>query len=252
MNFFKLLGLISTIALLLPLFLMLATRLIVYRSFPFLFFYYLLLFSFNLLMLEYVSVPVDFRRTLGILNNLLDAPLMLCFLTYYCRTPYLKRGLRFTLISYLLFEILVLILFGFTRQAAIIIASPGLLTVVILALLFFIHQVKITVVYHKAAGKALMIASLLFAYVGFLYVYIVFYFMNKSYQTDAHIVFFMITILSSISISIGIFIERKRVKALNELLTTREELKQIYAGQQLQKSSPLEAIVFKFDKKQWN
>src|SRR5689334_8892544 len=142
MNFFKLLGLISTIALLLPLIMMMATRLGIYKSFPFLFIYYLILFTFNILLLEYIPTPVGFRRNHGIVNNLLDAPLMLSFLLYYCRTPQLKRALKLTLVTFLLFEVTILILFGFTRQACVIVTGLGLLTVLILALLFFIHQVK--------------------------------------------------------------------------------------------------------------
>lgn len=252
MNLFKLLGLISTFALLVPLVMLLATRLTFYKSFPFLFVYYLILFTFNLLVLQYIQIPVDFKRYHGILNNLLDAPLMMGFLMYFCRTPQLKKTLKFALIGFLLFEVCVLVLYGYSRQASVIISGPGLLLVSVFALLFFIHQVKIAVVYHKAAGKALIIASVLFAYIGFTYVYVVFYFLNKSYQQDAHIVFFLITIFSSISISIGIGLERKRVRQLTELKTTREELKQLYAGQQKQTTTPLEAIVFKFDKKQWN
>lgn len=252
MNLFKLLGLISTVALLLPLVTLLVTKLSVHKSFPFLFVYYLVIFSFNLLLLGYIPVSTDVRRYHAIANNFLDAPLMLGFILYFARTPIMRLALKYTVIAVIAFEVVVLFVKGFTRESSIIVSGPGMMIVCIYAALFFIHQAKITVVYHKAAGKALIIASVLFAYIGFIYVYAVFYFMNIRYQRDAHLVFFLITIFSSISIAVGMVIERKRVRAVSELLTTREELKQLYAGQQKQNGSPLDAIVFGYDKKQWN
>jgi hypothetical protein len=98
-----------------------------------------------------------------------------------------------------------------------------------------------------------MVASLLFAYVGFCFVYSVFYLVKPAFKDDAHLVFFLITIFSSIAMSAGIYLERKRVHQLVELQTTREELKAIYGEQQTKKrANPFEAAVINFDKEQWN
>lgn len=251
MSLFKLLGLISTITLLLPLVMMLVTRLFTYKSFPYLFTSYFTLFLYNLLVLRYINAPSECRLYLGILNNLLDAPLLLGFLFYFGRTPKWKKGVKLTLISFLLYEIIVLFIYGYSSETAVIVSGPGLVVVTSLALLFFIHQIKITIIFHKAAGKALIISSILFAYVGFLYVYVVFYFLNATYKQDAHVVFFMITIFTSFTISIGILLEKRRVRQLTELATTRNELKQLYSGQQRRQAPPLDAIVFRFDGKHY-
>ena len=122
-----------------------------------------------------------------------------------------------------------------------------------ISLLFFIHQVKIAVVHHKAAGKAIIVASLLFAYVGYCFVYSVFYLVKPVFKDDAHLVFFLITIFSSIAMSAGIYLERKRVQQLVELQTTREELKTIYSGPEPKKMTPpFETVTLNFDKEKWN
>jgi hypothetical protein len=124
----------------------------------------------------------------------------------------------------------------------------------IISLLFFIHQVKIAVVHHKAVGKAIMISSLLFAYVGYCFVYTVYYLIKPIYKDDAHIVYFLITIFSCITMTVGIHFERARVRQLAELQTTREELKTIYGNERDGKkmTTPREAVILNFDKEQWS
>ena len=98
-----------------------------------------------------------------------------------------------------------------------------------------------------------MIASLLFAYVGYCFVYAVFYLIKPVYKDDAHLVYFLITIFSCLIMATGIFIERKRVNSLTELQTTREELKAIYGEQEAKKiAAPLEPAILNFDKKDWH
>lgn len=252
MSVFKLLGLISTIALFLPILVMLITQLGWYRSFPSLFAYYFFIVLYNIAILGYVPIPKNWNLYLGIANNLLDAPLMLLFLSYFSWTPSIKKRLQFVLGGFILYELVILFIFGYSRIASTIIAGPGLVVVFLVSLLFFIHQIKITVVYHKAAGKALIVSSLLFAYVGYMYTYVVFYFLNETYRQDAHLVYFLVASASSISLSIGVLMEKKRVRQLSELKITRQELKAIYAGNEKKTTSSLENIVFNFDKKQWN
>lgn len=253
MTAFQLMGLISTIALSLPVIVLLTTKLAWYRSFPALFFYYLFVLSYNLLLLGYFKIDGNFRHYLGVTNNLLDTPLMLTFLLYFSQTAAFRKKLMIVVTGFVVFEIIMLALYGFTTKATTIILAPGLTITLVVSLLFFIHQVKIAVVYHKATGKAIMAASLLFAYVGYCFVYTVFYLIQPVFKNDAHLVYFLITIFSSISLSVGIFLERKRVQQLLELQTTRQELKAIYGGQEVKKrANPFEAAALNFDKEQWS
>ena len=253
MTLFNLMGLISTVALSLPIIALLSTKLAWYRSFPALFFYYLFILSYNLILLGYFKIDGNFRYYHGVMNNLLDTPLILSFLLYFSKTQAFRKKLVAAILGFIAFEIIIIAVYGFTAKATTIILAPGLLVTLVISSLFFIHQVKIAVVYHKAIGKAIMAASLLFAYVGYCFVYAVFYIIQPVYKDDAHLVFFLITIFSSIALSAGIFLERKRVQQLLELKTTREELKAIYGEQQVKKrANPFEAAALNFDKEQWN
>jgi hypothetical protein len=252
MTLFKLMGLVSTFALALPLILLITTKLAWYRSFPALFFYYLLILSFNFLLLEYIRIDGNFKYYLGVTCNLMDTPLMLIFLLYFSKTLAFRKRLMITILSFIVFEIIIVTIYGYNTEATTIILAPGLIISLAISLLFFIHQVKIAVVYHKAAGKAIMVASLLFAYVGYCFVYSVYYLIKPDFKDDAHLVFFLITIFSSIAMSTGIYLERKRVRQLVELQTTREELKAIYGEQTKKMAAPFEPAMLNFDKEQWN
>ena len=125
-----------------------------------------------------------------------------------------RKKLLIAILGFIAFEMIIIAMYGFNTKATTIILAPGLVITLVISLLFFIHQVKIAVVYHKAAGKAIMVASLLFAYVGYCFVYSVFYLIKPVFKDDAHLVFFLITIFSSIAMSVGIYLERKRVQQL--------------------------------------
>lgn len=247
MNLSSLLERTAAFALSLPILLLLLTRLAWYRGFIALFIYYIINFGYSLLAIGYIHLSNDFVRTCGIISNLVDAPLMLLFLTYFCRTSSFKRNIFWVVGGFLVYEAIILAVFGFNVDASTIIATPGLGLTFTLSLIFAIHQVKITAVYNKAAGKAIIAAALFFEYVGFTYVFSVFYFMHESYQEDARLVFFIITIFSALTISWGIILERKRVKKLFEIKTAREELKALYAGEERKTIAPLETIVFNID-----
>jgi hypothetical protein len=155
---------------------------------------------------------------------------MLTFLTYFSKTAVFRKRLKIMIPVFFLFELIVIAAVGFNRDAVTIVLAPGLVLVVSLSLLFFIHQVKITVVYQKAAGKAMIAASLLFAYGGYTFVYIVYNLLKTNYKVDTFFVYYIVSILSSLLLSTGIYMERKRVRQLNELKVAREELKVIYGS----------------------
>lgn len=253
MNLFYIMGLVSTLALSLPIIILFTSKLVWYRSFPALFLYYLVLLSYNFLFLGYIPVGKSIQLYHGVINNLLDTPLILLFLTYFSQTVRFRKNLLITTGIFVAFEALVLAFYGFNAKATTIILAPGLLVVMVISLLFFIHQVKIAVVHHKAAGKAIMVAALLFAYVGYCFVYTVFYLIKPVYKNDAHLVFFLITIFSSVAMAAGIFVERLRVRQLAELKVTRAELKTIYQDEREAKkmTAPREAVILNFDKEHW-
>ena len=254
MNLFDIMGLVSTVALALPVIALLLSRLAWYRSFPALFVYYVLVLSYTAILLGYIETSRDYRYYHGVVCNFLDTPLILLFLLYFSKTIHFWKKLQITAFAFIAFEVIVIAMYGFNTKATTIVLAPGLILTLVISLLFFIHQVKISVVYHKAAGKAVMISALLFAYVGYGFVYVVYYLIKPVYKDDAHLVYFLITIVSSTALSVGIYLEKSRVRQLAELKTTREELKAIYQEEREgnKTTAPREAVIFNFDKKQWS
>ena len=254
MNLFEIMGLVSAVALALPVITLLISQLTWYRSFPAIFFYYLLVLSYTMVLLGYIGIGDGSRRYLGVLCNFLDTPLILLFLLYFSKTIYFWKKLMTAALAFIAFELIVIIMYGFNTRATTIVLAPGLIITLVISLLFFIHQVKISVVYHKAVGKAVMISSILFAYVGYSFVYVVYYLIKPVYKEDAHLVYFLIIIVSSTAMSVGIYIEKSRVRQLVELKTTREELKAIYREEREgnKMTAPEEAVIINFDNQQWS
>ncbi|MBC7948349.1 MAG: hypothetical protein H7Y42_10750 [Chitinophagaceae bacterium] len=228
MTWFNVVGLISSIALLLPIIIILSLRLALYKSFPALLAYYVMVFSHSFLSLDFIRTSKAFVDWFGIFTNFLDAPLMLAFMTYFSRTALFRQRMKMVIPILLLFEVIIIAIYGFSVKAAVIVLAPGLILVLGFALLFFIHQAKITVMYQKAAGKAFIAASLLFAYGGYAFIYVVYYLLKTPYKSDTYIVYYLITIFSSMLLAAGIFMERKRVRELTEIKIAREELRMVY------------------------
>lgn len=246
-------GLISTIAIFVPILFLLAYKLAWYKSFPALFFYYLVLLSYNFVNLEYFGLGnpavAGYHK---IANHLLETPLILFFFTYFSRTVEFRKKLLLSIGIFIGFEITMIGLYGFTTRATTFIMAPGLLIIMALSSMFFLHQVKIAVIYHKAIGKAIMIASLLFAYSGFSFVYVVDYLIETQYTMDVYLIYYLITIITSIPMAVGIYFERKRVQHLSELQTTREELKRIYGEDDPERTESFGKVALNYDKEQWN
>ena len=83
MNWHSAIGILSTIALFTPVFIIVATRLIRYKQYLPLFIYCILAFGFNLMTEHLVNVPKTIERYYGIINNLTDMPLILSFSLYF-------------------------------------------------------------------------------------------------------------------------------------------------------------------------
>lgn len=246
-------GLISTIVLFLPIIFLLIFKLAWYRSLPALLFYYLFVFAYNLITLSYglgsdETVPFYYRLS----NHLLEVPAILLFFTYFSTTASFRKKLIASTFIFMAFEVVIVSVYGFTLKAITVILAPGLIIILALSALFFIHQVKIAVIYHKAVGKAIMIASLLFAYAGYSFVYIVESLFENSYKKDAYLIYCLVTIVTSIPMAVGILFERKRVQQLSELKVTREELKKIYGENEKETPGRFGTVALNYDKDQWN
>ena len=253
MTWNSVMGLISSVALFLPVIFILILRLGTYRSFPALLVYYFLVFVYNLFTENYVHVSSEFERNWGLTNNLLDAPLMLFFLTYFSPSSRMTRRMRILIIALIVFDAFVIALRGYNVRSLTIIMAPGLISVLAFCLYFFVRQTKITIMHRKSSGKAVIAAALLFAYGCYGIIYLMYYVFNRIIVNsidDTFLVYFLVTTFSSIFICVGIVMERKRVQKLNELKVTRKELSIVY--KESQPTPTGKAAMLDFDRDQWN
>src|ERR1051326_2647305 len=202
MNINSILGVVSSIVLFAPIILILAFKLFNNRSFFALGLYYFLSGLYNLISQNILDTSAVFSRSLGILVNLLDAPLMLVFLTFFSTSVVMKKRITMTIIIFLVFEAIILMIYGLTVQSVKIILAPDIAVIIVLSFLFFMRNVRLAVTNLKSLGKPIIASSVLLSYTIFPVVYIFFYlFTNKRYRDDAELVYYLVTILSVVLIS---------------------------------------------------
>jgi len=245
----ELVGLISTVSISLLIIILLFTRLAWYKSFLALAIYSAVLLVYLVVRQGYVHPGPWFNQAMySQVANMLDAPLMLCFLSYFSQTAAFRKSILIGAGLFVAFEGVVLLTMGFNSKSVDVITVPGLLIVLVLNLIFFVHYVKLTLVNQKALGKLLMVTSLVLSYVLYVGVFFASQFMNASYKFDLLILYYLIVAGSTIILCAGVLIERRRVRHLAELNKTREELKAIYGEEDTTTALPFEKAVFKFEK----
>jgi hypothetical protein len=229
MSFQDILGIISTAVLFIPFLLIVVLKLFTHRSFLALSIYYLSSGIYNLIAQNVILAPVSVARSIGILNNLLDAPLMMFFLIFFSPSPLMKKRITAIILTFLAFEAIILAGFGFNVKTVKIVLGPDIAIILTITSAFFLRNVRLAIVNQKSLGKATMIFSVLLAYSIFSLVYIFYYLLkNQQYKEDAQLVYYLVILLSTILMSIGIIIENKRIKKLSELKNTRKELATLY------------------------
>jgi hypothetical protein len=244
-------GLISTIAIFLPLFLIIALRLSSYRTFPALLIYYFSLFIYNLFTMGYLKADPQFIRYWGLTNNFMDTPLLLTFLIYFSSSVIFTRRIKAGIVAFIAFEAIVIALFGMTVKSVTIILGPGIAVSIGLSTYLFIRQSKISILHRKATGKALIAASLLFAYGCYGILYVLYYVVKTTHIADSFLVYFLIVTISSGMVSAGIILEQKRIRKLQELKITRRELSHIYSSEKSSIGIP-HPVRLDFDRDAWN
>jgi hypothetical protein len=228
MSVYEVIGLLSTLALFSPVVIILSKRLIHYRYYLVLFIYCLTSAAYNLMTQDYIPISKDFARNWGLVNNLLDVPLMMNFLLLFGKSPRQKKLMMILTAAYMLFEIVIVALYGLSVDTVTIIMGPGFALVISFVVSFFIHRVKIAITYQKAVGKAVMAAAVLFVYGAFIFIYVVHYILDMPQKNEIYLLYFIATIVFGTTLSVGLLIENKRIKKLQELQVTRKELMEFF------------------------
>lgn len=229
MNPTSTIGIASSFILFMPVILILALKLYTNRSFLALAIYCLIMSVQTLMNQNVIAAPKTIYQYLGIANDLLDAPLMLLFLLFFSISSRMTKRITMMIFAFLVFEAAVVVFFGFTIKTVKIILAPDLAFILALSFMFFVRNVRLAITNSKSLGKAIMISSVLLSYTIFSIAYIFFYILpNKQYREDAMLISYLVTIISGLIMAIGILIENKRLKKLDELKNTRKELATIY------------------------
>ena len=229
MNSHSLLGIISSIGLFVPVALILVLKLFSNRSFLALATCYFIVGVQNLMRQSVFDIPRVIYQSMSLVDNILEVPLMLLFLTFFSTSALMTKRIKTCIYIFLGFEAIILLVFGFNVKAIRIILAPDIALIVAISFSFFIRYVRLSVSNTKSLGKAVMAPSVFISYVLFSIVYVFYYLIkNQQYRVDAELIYYLVSILSAILMSIGILIENKRFKKLDELRHTRKELATIY------------------------
>jgi len=234
MNFNSAIGMISSIALFVPVLLILAFRLFTNRSFLALAIYYLIVCIETLMKYNVINVSKSMYQSLGIIDNFLDAPLLLLFLMFFSPSQLMRKRIIVCMFAFIGFEAIILAIYGFSVRSVKIILGPDIAVILTISFIFFPRYVRLAITNSKSLGKAVMISSILLSYSIFSLVYIFYYLVRTTrYHDDALLIYYLITIISALLMSIGILIEKKRIKKLDELKNTRKELATIYGEKEV-------------------
>ena len=231
MNWHNAIGILSTLALFTPVFIIVVTKLIRYKQYFSLFIYCVLAFGFNLMTEHLVNVPKNIERFYGIINNLTDMPLMLGFLVFQIPSSVQRKRMKILLGVFIVFEIVLIIMYGITVKTITLTMGPGLTIVFGYSLYYFVYTVKRSFIHNKFVGKAIVASALTFAYGCFIIIYLMHYVFNLQDLSNLFLIYYFITIIYCTILSVGLYMEGKRKSKLYELLITRKELMSFFAGE---------------------
>lgn len=231
MNWHDAIGILSTIALFAPVCVIVVTKLIRYKQYLPLFIWCVLAFGFNLMTEHLVSVPKTIERYYGIINNLTDMPLILAFLIFQVASSSQIKTMKILLAAFIVFEVILIAMFGMTIKTITLTIGPGLLIVFGYSLAYFVYTVKRSFVHNKFIGKAIIASALSFAYGCFIIIYVMHYVIALPDIESLFLIYYFITIIYCGILSVGLYIESKRKKKLYELLITRRELMSFFADE---------------------
>ncbi len=254
MLFFNIMGYISTVALAGPVLFILFCRLSIYKTFPLLLLYYTSQFFFNLISLGLIRPDETVTHNYGYIANLLDAPVMMLFISMYAPSRLFLKRLKWGILAFLLYEGVLLSLVGYNKLSNIIAMGTGIALMIILGLYFFRKQIKTGAIFKKNPGRLWISAAVTFTYCAYAIVYTLFYLTNvERVDYAAFILYFFSTFFSTTAFCVGIYHEGLRVKKLKELRQSRRELHEIYkAPKKAIRVTPVQTALLDFDKDLWN
>ena len=210
-NWLYWLGLVALLSMLLPV-TMILLRKKLNAGFIALLVYFIMLFVYNLVYIFFPKVPIQLIRILAVGTNMLDAPLMLLFLMLFTQSETIRKRIRISIIVFVLFEIAVVIVYGYAKKSITIFSGPGLLLVLYFAFRLFSRKVRVATTQKVDVAKIMMISGILFAYGIYFMLYLFFYVLNTPNKEDALLIYYLASIVAAILLSAGLAKEKERPK----------------------------------------
>lgn len=224
MNWNSTVGFLSTLALFSPVIIILAFKLFRYKTYMALLVYCLLAFSYNLMTEGLIVLPKNFIRSFSIIVNLLDIPLIFLFIMLFSTSKTQTNRMKMLLLIFICFEIVVVSVKGLVIPTVTIVMGPGLALIFGYSLYFFVQTIKKSFLHVKVVGKAFMASAICFAYGCFIFIYLMHYVYALEDVPNIFLIYFIVTIIYCSLLSVGLVIESKRMRKLEELRVTRKEL----------------------------
>jgi hypothetical protein len=230
MNILYILGILSAFAFLIPAVLLFCFKLYKNSHLSALLVYFLLTGVYNILTVGSIGLDKAWLGPVGVGINYLDAPLMLASLLFFANSAAQKKLITICLYSFLFYECIVMLIFGFNSASLVYIMAPGILCIFSFGAYYFRTYAKWSIVKNKGFGKTFMITSILFAYGCYAMVYCFYYLQQTEALGDVYSIYYIASLLSSVLMSIGIFKYNKRFRERNEVLVIRKELQLFFSS----------------------
>ncbi|HWJ29504.1 MAG TPA: hypothetical protein VNS32_23395 [Flavisolibacter sp.] len=224
MTWNSILGVACTISFLFPVAVIAYNRFYTHRSLSALLVYYLMTAVYILMSEQIIPTAAVFIRNYALVNNYLDAPLMLTSLLFFCPGRQKQRKVWILAFLFVVYEIVITMMYGFTGKAMIKILGPGICIILGYTFYLFVHQVKFSVMHRKNQGRMVMLAAILFAYSCYGLTYYFYYIQKTPYKADALSIYYVSSFVASTMMGVGLHLMRKRMKELRSLKITRREL----------------------------
>jgi hypothetical protein len=224
MNWNAIFGIACMISLSLPIAVILYHQYYKHRSLAALLIYYTIILIYLLMSQGLFPATKSIRVNFGIITNLLDIPLMLTALAFFCPNKQKQNIVRLLTYLFLAYEALVIALYGFNNNAVTYIMGPGFVIILSYTLYLFMRQVKFSIMHRKNHGRMIMLASIFFLYSCYALTYYFYYIQKTPDVKDTELIYFIATIASTLVMAIGLQLMNKRMKELQLLRITRREL----------------------------
>jgi hypothetical protein len=224
MSWRELLGIVCIVSFFFPVAVIMYNRFYTHRSLIALVVYCIMTGIYNLMAEKFVPSSASFRSAYAMLDNYLDVPLMLITLLFFCPNRQKQKPVRMLIIAFIAYEIVITLLYGFKPKSVVYILGPGLAVILIYTFYLFVRQVKFSILHRKNQGRTIMLAAILFAYVGYTLIYYFYYIQKTPFTADVILLYYISSSIATTSLGIGMHLMRKRMKELRSVKLTRKEL----------------------------